>query len=168
MPSHSTHKWPVIINNVKMSVEPSQHNSIHLDAIKSCKWLLHCFKGSILKRHLQIEEKIYLLRGIEIYDEMSIKFDFMKSISHKNQLSSSLLLLVRSVLGLETKCSINNFCFLPLPWFFFPYHSRISVFWNALRKHSQTKTSESPNVHICHWFMVWKKGPTFKWKSSKE
>lgn len=119
MPSHSTHKWPVIINNVKMSVEPSQHNSIHLDAIKSCKWLLHCFKGSILKRHLQIEEKIYLLRGIEIYDEMSIKFDFMKSISHKNQLSSSLLLLVRSVLGLETKCSINNFCFLPLPWFFF-------------------------------------------------
>lgn len=32
---HGIHKWPVIINNVKMSVEPSQQNSIHLDAIKA-------------------------------------------------------------------------------------------------------------------------------------
>lgn len=91
-----------------MSVEPSQQKGTDLDAIKAAN---DCY--IVLRRHLKKaltnREKEIFLSGIEIYDEMSIKFDFTTSIRHKKQLSSSLLPLVLSVLGLETKCSINYF-----------------------------------------------------------
>lgn len=48
MPLHSAHKWPVIINNVKMSVEPSQQKSIDLDAIKAAN-----DSYIVLRKHLK-------------------------------------------------------------------------------------------------------------------
>jgi len=49
MPLHGTHKWPVIINNVKMSVEPSQNNSMHLAAIKAANDCYIVLKEASLK-----------------------------------------------------------------------------------------------------------------------
>lgn len=48
MPFRSTHKWPVIINNVKMSVQPSQQKGIDLDAIKAAN---DCY--IVLRKHLK-------------------------------------------------------------------------------------------------------------------